>query len=35
MNSSDFRYEMVRVRNALFRRRVEKGTNLARIPGQL
>ena len=31
----DFRYERVMVRNELFRRRVEKGTNLARFPGQL
>ena len=35
MNAYDFRYERVLVRNALFRRRVEKGTNLARFPGQL
>ena len=34
-NTFDFRYERVMVRNALFRTRVEKGTNLARFPGQL
>ena len=32
-NTFDFRYERVMVRNALFRRRVDKGTNLARFPG--
>ena len=34
VNTFDFRYERVMVRNVLFRRRVEKGTNLARFPGQ-
>ena len=34
INTFDFRYERVMVRNALFRRRVDKGTNLARYPGQ-
>ena len=34
-NTIDFLYERVMVRNALFRRRVEKGTNLARFLGQL
>ena len=34
-NTIDFLYERVMVRNALFRRRVEKGTNLARFSGQL
>ena len=33
-NTFDFRYERVLIRNALSRRRVEKGTNLARYPGQ-
>ena len=34
INTLDFRYERVMVRNALFCRRVDKGTNLARFLGQ-
>ena len=34
INTFDFRYERDMVRNALFRRREDKGTNLARFLGQ-